>query len=384
MEERMASPLQPPAIRKYFRTLQDPRVVGRSRHLLLDIIVMAICGVIGNCDDWPDIALFAQKRVTWFKRFLQLPHGVPSHDTFERVFAALDPRAFERCCVGWLRDVADLVGAGHIAIDGKTLCGSAGAALGPLHLVSAWGTQTNLMLGQVAVDGKSNEITAIPRLLELLDLEGALVTIDAIGCQKAIAKKIVDGGGDYVLVAKANQERLLEDIQATVATALDGDLPAGKVRQFTTTEKGHGRQEVRSCVMVEHVAEIRGRKDWPGLTTVGMCSRERTIDGQTTTEACYFIGSRRMGARRYAQALRSHWAIENNLHWQLDVSFSEDASRIENRYGAANFALLRKIALGLLKQHPRKDSIARKRKHAALDTTFLGETLAGANKVENL
>jgi predicted transposase YbfD/YdcC len=372
------------SIKKHFRGLSDPRVVGRTRHLLLDIIVMAICGVIGNCDDWPDIALFAQQRESWFKRFLKLPGGVPSHDTFERVFAALDPRGFERCCLAWLREVADLVGVGHIAIDGKTLCGSAGATLGPLHLVSAWATQAHLVLGQVAVDGKSNEITAIPKLLELLDLQGALVTIDAIGCQRAIAKQIVAGGGDYVLVVKGNQGRLLADIQETVAAALDGELPAGTVRQFTTTERDHGRQEERSCVMVQHVASIRDRQLWPGLTTVGMCRRERTVNGQTSTEVCYFIGSRRMGARRYAQALRSHWGIENNLHWQLDVSFSEDASRIENRHGATNFALFRKMALSLLKQHPRKDSIARKRKRAALDTAFLGEVLARATKGEKI
>jgi predicted transposase YbfD/YdcC len=372
------------ALRKHFRPLKDPRVVGRSRHLLFDIIVLAICGVIGNCDDWPDIALFAQKRAGWFRRFLKLPHGVPSHDTFERVFAALDPRAFERCCLAWLREVAGLVGVGQIAIDGKTLRGSAAAALGPLHLVSAWATQAGLTLAQVAVDGKSNEITAIPQLLELLDLQGALVTIDAIGCQKAVAQQVVAGGGDYVLVVKGNQEHLLEDIQGTVARALDGELRAGAVRTYTTREGHHGRQEERSCVVIQQVAGIRDRRLWPGLTTVGLCCRERTVNGQSSTAVCYFIGSRRMGARRYAQALRSHWGIENNLHWQLDVSFREDASRIENRHGAANFALLRKLALALLKGHPRKDSIARKRKTAALDPEFLAETLAGATNLDKV
>src|SRR6266404_237644 len=225
---------------RYFRPLRDPRVVKRSRHLLVDIIVMAICGVIGDCDDWADIAQFARQRQAWFERFLKLPEGVPSHDTFERVFAKLDARAFERCCLAWLRAIADVVGLGHIAIDGKTLCGSAGSKLGPLHLVSAWATQAHLTLGQVAVDGKSNEITAIPKLLELLDLHGALVTIDAIGCQRAIAKKIVAGGGDYVLVVKGNQEHLLEDIQATVEQALDGTLPKGVVRQCLTRDRGHG------------------------------------------------------------------------------------------------------------------------------------------------
>jgi predicted transposase YbfD/YdcC len=372
------------AIKKHFRLLKDPRVVGRTRHLLLDIIVMALCGVIANCDDWPDIALFARQRESWFRRFLQLPNGVPAHDTFERVFAALDPRALERCCLAWLRDVAGLVGVGHIAIDGKTLRGSAAAALGPLHLVSAWATQAQLTLGQVAVDGKSNEITAIPQLLALLDLDGALVTIDAIGCQKAIAQKIVAGGGDYVLVVKGNQEGLLADIQQTVAQALEGELAAGVVRQSTTREQGHGRQEERSCVVVQDVSGIRAGKAWPKLTTVGMCRRERTVNGQSSTAVWYFIGSRRMAARRYAQALRGHWGIENNLHWQLDVSFREDASRVENRHGAANLSLLRKLALSLLKQHPRKESIARKRKTAALDAEFLAETLAGANKVDKV
>jgi predicted transposase YbfD/YdcC len=377
----MAATTRVGALRKHFRPLKDPRVVGRSRHLLFDILVLAICGVIGNCDDWPDIALFAQKRETWFRRFLKLPYGVPSHDTFERVFAALDPRAFERCCLAWLREVAGLVGVGQIAIDGKTLCGSAGP-LGPLHLVSAWATQAHLVLGQVAVDGKSNEITAIPKLLELLDLQGALVTLDAIGCQKAIAKQVVAGGGDYVLVVKGNQGHLLEDIQATVARALDGELPAGTVRTVTTREHSHGRTEERSCVVIEYVADIRDRQAWPGLTAVGMCRRERTVNGQSSTEVRYFLGSRRMAARRYAGALRSHWGVENNLHWQLDVSFHEDASRIANRHGAANFALLRKLALALLKRHPRKDSIARKRKTAALDPEFLAETLAGATNLE--
>ena len=331
-------PLPPVRSRSIFgacKTLGSPD----ERHLLVDILVMAICGVIANCDDWPDIALFAQQRETWFKRFLKLPYGVPSHDTFERVFAALDSRAFEYLCLVWLRDVSQVVGAGHIAIDGKTLRGSAGSPLGALHLVSTWATQANPTLGHVAVVGKSNEITANPQLLELLDLQGALVTIAAIGCQKAIAKQIVARGGDYVLVVKGNQERLREDIQETVIAALDGELPTGSVRQFTTTEQGHGRQEERSCVMVQYVKSIRDRKLWPGLTTAGMCRRERTVNGKTSTEVCFFIGSRRMAARRYAEALRSHWGIENHLHWQLDVSFSEDDSRIENRHGAANFAL---------------------------------------------
>lgn len=380
----MAATTRVGSIKKHFRSLPDPRVTGRSRHLLIDVIVMAICGVIANCDDWPDIEQFAREREAWFRRFLRLPHGVPSHDTFERVFAALDPRALERCCLAWLHEVAQLVGVDHIAIDGKTLRGSANSELGALHLVSAWATKAQLSLASVAVDGKSNEITAIPQLLQLLDLEGALVTIDAIGCQKTIARKIIDGGGDYVLVVKGNQDKLLSDIQTTITQALEGKLPERAVRECTTKDKGHGRSEERSCVVVEYTDNIRGRAAWPKLKMVGMCRRDRTINGETTTEVCYFIGSRRMAARAYAQTLRSHWGIENNLHWHLDVSFREDQSRIENRHGAANFALFRKLALGLLKRHPRKDSVARKRKAAALDPVFLTETLAGAGNLEEI
>jgi predicted transposase YbfD/YdcC len=372
------------SIKRHFRSLKDPRVVGRSRHLLVDILVLAICGVIANCDDWADIVLFARQRLGWFKRFLKLPNGVPSADTFERVFAKLDARGFERCCVAWLRAIADVVGIGHIAIDGKTLCGSAGSKWGPLHLVSAWATEANLTLGQVAVDGKSNEITAIPLLLELLDLKGALVSIDAIGCQKAIAKKIVEGGGDFLLAVKGNQDHLREDVEATLERALEGKLAEQVVLQHTTQEQGHGRQETRSYVVVHNVKGIRNRQAWPKLKTVAMCCSERTNQGETTTEVRYFISSRKIGVRQFAKACRGHWRIENNLHWQLDISFAEDASRMQQRSSAAFFALLRKMALCLLKQNPRKDSIARKRKAAALDTDFLTEILARATKLEKV
>jgi predicted transposase YbfD/YdcC len=372
------------SIKKHFRRLHDPRVVGRTQHLLIDLLVLALCGVIANCDDWPDIALFARQRESWFRRFLRLPGGIPSHDTFERVFAALNPRALQACCLAWLRAVAGLAGLEHIAIDGKSLRGSASGKLGALHVVSAWATKAHVSLAQVAVDGKGNEITAIPKLLELLDLHGALVTIDAIGCQKRIAQKVVDQGGDYVLVVKANQERLLRDIQETVGKALDGALPTGRVRQCLTSERGHGRVEERHWVIIEDVRGIRDRQGWPRLRTVGMCRRERTVRGVQTTEVCYFIGSRRMAARRYAAALRDHWGIENNLHWQLDVTFQEDASRVENRHGAENLSLFRKLALSLLKQNPRKETMARKRKAAAVDPGYLAEIITGSTKLEEV
>ena len=380
----MAATTTLPSIKKYFRSLPEPRVAGRSRHLLVDIVVIAMCAVIADCDDWSDIAQFGRKREAWFRRFLKLPHGIPSHDTFERVFAALDSRAFQRCCLKWFAAVGEVLGLGHIAIDGKTLCGSGNSELRPLHVVTAWATEANLTLSQVAVDKKSNEITAIPKLLDLLDLHGALVTIDAMGCQKEIAKKIVERGGDYLLTVKANQEKLLEDIQATVEKALDGKFEPGVVRQVTTREEGHGRQEERSYVVIENVEGLRDRKSWAKIKVVGMCFRERTVAGKTTTEVNYFIGSRRITARRCAQVLRGHWGIENNLHWQLDVSFGEDSSRIQERHAAENFGVLRKNALSLLKRNPTKQSIARKRKAAALDTAFLEEILVGATNMDKI
>jgi predicted transposase YbfD/YdcC len=369
-------------IKRHFRKLSDRRVRGRTRHLLVDIVVLAICGVIANCDGWRDIALFARKRESWFKRFLQLPNGIPAHDTFERVFNQVDPRAFQACFLGWVKEISDLVGLRHVAIDGKSLRHSFDhqAGFGMLHVVSAWATEQHVLLGQVSTDAKSNEITAIPKLLELLDLHGALVTIDAMGCQKAIAQQIVEQGGDYVLTVKANQEHLLEDIQATVEKALEGTLPAEVVQEYSKSESGHGRQEQRSYVVVHQVDGIRDRQHWKKLTTVGMCGSERTVNGKTSTEVRFFIGSKRMSARSYGKILRGHWGIENNLHWQLDVSFGEDDSMISKRNAAENFAALRRLALILLKRNSQYESISRRRKAAALDCDFLAEILTGVNK----
>jgi predicted transposase YbfD/YdcC len=370
------------SIKRHFRKVMDPRVVGRTDHLLVDILVMAICGVIANCDGWGDIALFATKREKWFKRFLKLPNGIPSQYTFRRVFDQLNPRAFQNCFVSWVKEISDLVGLKHIAIDGKTLrhSGNKGAGLGMLHAVSAWATEQHLLLGQVMTDAKSNEITAIPKLLELLDLHGTLVTIDAMGCQKAIAKQIVERGGDYVLTVKANQQNLLEDIQATVEKALDGLLSAESVEQYTKAESGHGRHEERVYTVIHDVEGIRDRDGWAKLTSVGMIYSERSVNGEMSTEVRYFIGSKKMGARKYARVLRGHWAIENNLHWQLDVTFGEDDSTIEQRNAGANFAVLRRIAISLLKQNPSKESLGRKRMAAAIDPDFLAEILTGAGQ----
>jgi predicted transposase YbfD/YdcC len=369
------------SFKKYFAPIKDPRVRGRTRHRLIDILVIAICAVIADCDDWQSIVLFAKQRETWFKRFLSLPNGIPSHDTFERVFTKIHARAFQDCCLQWLKDVSGLMGVKHMAIDGKTLRGSKRRTHSALHLVSAWATEAGMTLGQLAVDGKSNEITAIPKLLELLDVKGALVSIDAIGCQKAIAAQIVEGGGDYLLAVKGNQEHLLADIQATVTKALDGLLPTGTVEEFTTRSVNHGREENRWCMVIQNLEEIRDRDAWKNLRSLVMCSYESEEKGRTTAEVRYFISSRKLAARKCAEGLRGHWQIENGLHWQLDVSFGEDASRISDRQRAEGFAMLRKVGLCLLAQHPEEISIAKKRQKAALNPEFLAEVIAGVDKV---
>lgn len=369
------------AIHTYFRNVPDPR--RAPRHLLLDIIGIAICAVIAGANDWQQIATFAHDRRAWLQRFFKLPNGIPSHDTFERVFERLNPRAFAAAFRQWMQALADAVGIKQIAIDGKTLRGSAAPrrGLGPLHLVSAWATENHLSLGQVAVDSKSNEITAIPELLELLDLKGALVTIDAMGCQKAIAQKIIDGGGHYILTVKENQEHLLADIQQSLADAAEQDFAGMKHDTYESRERGHGREEYRCLTVLHHPEGLRNRAEWAGLTTIGICYSERIEGEKVSEETRYFIGSKVRSARYYGKGLRKHWGIENNLHWQLDVSFHEDSNRERGRNAGANLALVRKLALVLLKQQPEKKSIACKRLHAALDVAFLEQTVRQAANV---
>jgi predicted transposase YbfD/YdcC len=371
---------------QHFATLPDPRVRGRCVHRLLDLVVIALCAVIANCDDWQQIAVFAREREDWFRRFLELPHGVPSHDTFERVFNRIDPATFQRCVGRWLRAVGGALNLPHIAIDGKTLrrSGRRGADLGPLHLVSAWATDACLSLGQLAVDGKSNEITAIPQLLELLDLKGALVTIDAMGCQTEIAQAIVNQGGSYLLTVKDNQPTLRADIQDALRTALDAPESAAACETHTQTEKGHGRLETRTCTVVHLPQGLPGHAAWPKLTTIGMCVSEQIIHGQTHSETRYLICAARLSAREFATAARKHWSIENKLHWSLDVTFREDDNRVASRNGGQNLAALRRIALSLLKRDPSKLSLACKRVRAAVSMSFLENLLRSADKLTRI
>jgi predicted transposase YbfD/YdcC len=356
-------------------TLKDPRRRHLRRHRLLDIITIAICGVVAGADDWQQIATFGQRRRDWLGRFLALPHGIPAHDTFERVFDRLDPQAFQACFRQWTGALAQALGVRQLAIDGKTLRGSRAPGRDALHLVGVWAGANHLLLGQVAVADKSNEITAIPKLLELLDLHGALVTLDALGCQKEIAAKIVAGGGDYLLLVKDNQPTLLADLQESFARALDTDFAGLDHDRWTSAGHGHGRQEKRCYYVIRNPHGLRQETAWAGLRVIGLCYSERTVGEQTSMEIRYFIGSKAAGARYYGKALRNHWGIENNLHWQLDITFGEDASRVSRRHEAENLALVRRLALILLKRHPAQQSIACKRLAAALDTDFLEEIL---------
>jgi predicted transposase YbfD/YdcC len=370
------------SITKYFKKVKDPRRRHRRLHALQDIIVIALCAVIANAQDWQEIETFGRKRQVWLKRFLKLSNGIPSHDTFERVFNRLNPQAFQACFREWVQAIQQAVKIKHVAIDGKTLRGSGSAKLGPLHLVSAWATAQRLSLGQVAVDDKSNEITAIPALLELLELKGALVTIDAMGCQKAIAQKIIDQKADYILTVKENQPHLLADIQDSLLAAAEVDFAGMEHDTYETQERGHGREEYRLYTVLHNIDGLRQKEDWAGLTTIGMCVCERTVHGKSTEEVRFFIGSKKATAKVYGKALRNHWGIENNLHWQLDVTFQEDRNRVSNRNAAENLALLRRLTLSLLQAHPAKLSIAKKRYAAALDTDFLEEILRGDGILE--
>jgi predicted transposase YbfD/YdcC len=363
---------------RHFRKLKDPRVLGRTTHSLETILVIAICAVIAGAADFQQVAVFADKRRDWLGRFLDLSNGLPSHDTFERVFARLDPVAFQGCFARWMTAWYKKLTGKQLAIDGKAVCGSASPSKGfrALHLVNVWAVQANLCLGLVACDEHSNEIPAIPRLLELLDLEGALVSLDAGGCQKEIAKLVIDMGGDYLMVVKKNQGTLCEQIEAYFRSKVAGDFKEPGMSCYEKEEEGHGRWERRLVVVSEDLEQIGEKVNWPKLNVIGMCFSERKVgDKDSSNEVRFFIGSKKAKARYYAKGLRNHWRVENNLHWQLDVTFGEDDSQVRHRNAAANLAVVRRLALNLLKQEETDMSIDKKRFAAALDPNYLEQIL---------
>lgn len=377
------NPLEP--FTTYFENLTDPRLQRTQRHSLLNIVIIALCATLANANSWVDVERFGKAKLVFFRRFLDLPHGIPSHDTFGRVFALLDPGAFMGCVQNWLASFRSCLAQSreHVAIDGKTLRGSfdTAAAHNPLHLVSAWACEARLLLGQVAVDQKSNEITAIPQLLELLDIEGAIVTIDAMGCQKDIATTIVAQGADYVLAVKDNQPNLHEAVHEAFLAHAENDYAAPSFRRLKTVERNHGRLETREYFIVNAPDDLQGADDWLGLRTIGMVLRTREHADTITEEVAYYIGSVPAKVNQFARAVRGHWGIENKLHWSLDVTFSEDTSRVRKDNGPENFGLLRRLALSLLQQDTTcKASIRGKRLIAGWNEEVLLNILAAFSR----
>jgi predicted transposase YbfD/YdcC len=367
------------AIQTHFAALEDPRLERARLHDLMDIVAIAICAVICGSEGWEDIAKYGQAKFDWLKTFLRLPNGIPSHDTFRRVFCLLDPGAFQECFQRWIDALSAGLGLKRVAIDGKALRRSFDRAAGKaaLHLVSAWASEQHLVLGQVAVDAKSNEITAIPKLLELLDLSGAIVSIDAMGCQKEIAARIRAGGADYVLAVKDNQPTLHEDIMGCFGQGLDTDFAGMAYSYHEECYSGHGRQEKHSVHRILSPEGLRDRELWPDLKAIVIVFSERQEQGKEKTEELrYYIGSKAASAKAYASYIRSHWGIENGLHWVLDVCFDEDGCRMRTEHSTENMALLRRLALCLLKRHPRKGSIRGKRMQSGWDDQFLLEVLS--------
>jgi predicted transposase YbfD/YdcC len=359
----------------HFQSLEDPRVERTRKHNLLAIITIALCAVIGGADTWVDVEKFGKAKAAWLGRFVALPNGIPSHDTFGRVFAALLPEQFQACFRSWMAEASEHLGLKQIAIDGKTARGSQDRSHGKLalHLVSAWAVENRLILGQEAVAEKSNEITAIPRLLALLDLHGALVTIDAMGCQREIAEQVVEQQGDYLLAVKENQPKLYAELERLDQAALANDY-AG-TSHCCTEEQSHGRQELRACWVLTDLTTLRERAKWRGLQSVIVVVRDRTVGERNSCEKHYYISSRRWRARQFLQGIRGHWGIENSLHWVLDVVFDEDGNRVRKDHGPENFGWVRRLALSMLQADPSQGSIRGKRLMAGWNESFLERIL---------
>ena len=377
-----------PTIEQHFGDLSDPRIDRTKLHKLLDILVIAICAVIAGADNWEDVEEFGKARLEWFQTFLELPNGIPSHDTFTRVFARLDPEQFQAGFLRWMSAVSEVIGGQVIAIDGKVLRRShdKGIDKAAIDMVSAWATANRLVLGQVKVDEKSNEITAIPQLLEALAVSGCIVTIDAMGCQTAIAEQIIDREAEYVLALKENQGQLYADVEHLFADLEDSQYKAYEFDYEKTVNKDHGRIEIRECWTISDpqvLQHLRGFANWKHLTTVSRIRAQRRIGEEKSCEDRYHIASI-SGAKPVLWAVRSHWGIENELHWTLDIAFDEDRCRVRKDHGPENFALLRHIALNLLKQEKTcKRGIKGKRLLAGWNQDYLLKVLVGFSHMEN-
>jgi predicted transposase YbfD/YdcC len=366
------------SISRYFGNLPDPRIDRCKLHTLTDIVTIAVCALISNADGAEDIAAYGRAKEPLLRRFLALSHGIPSHDTFERVFARRDPSAFQRCFLEWVAHLRSKFPAEVVAIDGKTARGTRDAPidLAPLHMVSAWAAANALVLGQLRTPSKSNEITAIPLLLDILDIQGCIVTIDAMGCQTAIVEKIVEKNADYVITCKGNQGHLHVDIKTLFTHHFQETNELTDLTYHQTLDEHHGRREVREYWSTAQLGSLRGKERWSGLQSVAMIRSQRQTSKGITTETRYLISSLPNDAQRIGQAVRTHWTIENQLHWVLDVVFHEDDSRLRSGNAAHNIAIIRHMTMNMLRQETSfKKSIRQKRLRAGWDDSYMLEVL---------
>ncbi len=349
------------------------------RHKLIDILTIAICAVICGADSWVAIETYGCAKSEWLKTFLELPNGIPSHDTFARVFAQLNPQQFQSCFLNWMKSIQKITEGEVVAIDGKTLRSSydSSSDQSAIVMVSAWATTNKLVLGQVKVDEKSNEITAIPELLKVLDISGCIVTIDAIGCQKEIVRLITQQDADYVITLKKNQGNLYNEVEKLFQAGISTGFEGIEHSTYKTEERGHGRHEIRHYVMLSQIqSRLNPDSVWSNFNSVGMVESVRSLNGETTVETHYFISSLESNAKQFGNSIRSHWGIENSLHWILDVALREDDCRIRKDNAPQNFAILRHIAVNLLGQEKRvKRGIKNKQFLAGLDNNYLARVL---------
>jgi predicted transposase YbfD/YdcC len=369
-------PTQEVALNHYFADLTGPRIDRTKKHPLLDILAITLCATLAGADTWEEVERFGKAKHGWLKRFLQLPNGIPTHDTFNRVFAALDPKEFAAAVGGWMAAVCAAAGLKQVALDGKAARRAPRNTFsGCLHLVSAWATENRLILGQESVADGSNEIAAIPELLRVLELKGALVTIDAAGCQVEIARQIRTQGGDYLLAVKGNQPSLQAAVQAVFDRACAVDFEGVSHDMHATVESGHGRQEERYVTVIYQPEGLPA--EWPDVAAVVLVGRERKVNGKNASTSHYYLTSRRAKAKQLGEAIRGHWGIENGLHWVSDVAFGEDDNSTRVGHAGANLGLVRRLALSLLRQDTAKGSVKAKRLGAALDENYLLRILQG-------
>ena len=370
---------------QHFEPLEDPRSHVNLRHPLVSVVVIALMAILAGANGPTAIAKWALLKQEFLCGTLHLPHGIPGKDVFRRVLLLLQPAAFQACFANWLRSLrltaADQAGVAQpvLSVDGKEARRSHDRqhGLGALHAVTVWASELGLALGQVACAEKSNEITAIPEVLRLVDIKGTIITIDALGTQKAIAKQIIDSEADYVLALKGNQETLHQAVLDYLGAQLDNDFAGVKVRRYQTRETGHGRQETRTYFQLPAPKGLPGFELWEGLKSIGMVVSDCVRGGQETLEARYYISSLRVSVKRFAHAVRSHWGVENGCHWSLDIIYREDESRIRNKHLRENVAWLNRLTLSLLKQHPGKESTVMKRRCCGWSDEFLLEVLTG-------